>query len=199
MKGLLVILTGPSGSGKDTIRTELFKKYPQAIRVVTITTRAPREGEINGINYYFVDQETFQKMQEEGRFLETVEYSGNFYGTTKQALEEVLDGKTAFWVMDVSGASKVKAVIKSFFDPDKAGQLLDKMFIIYLDTPNNHLIERLTKRGDSPESIRKRLIQDAQARNLKDQFENIVENKNGDLEKTVNKICEKLNSYVMEH
>ncbi|HOJ35453.1 MAG TPA: guanylate kinase, partial [Clostridiales bacterium] len=93
--GQLVVVSGPSGSGKDTILNEIFKMDPDIIPSVSATTRPPRKGEINGVNYYFMSVEEFEERIKRDEFLEYVQYGDNYYGTLKPQLEEKLKtGKT---------------------------------------------------------------------------------------------------------
>ena len=88
MKPLLI--TAPSGCGKGTLINRLIKEYPHYFELsISFTTRHPRVGEVDGVNYYFVSKELFKKEIEEGNFIEYVEYSGNYYGTNKKKIEEI--------------------------------------------------------------------------------------------------------------
>ena len=90
-KGLLIVYTGASGVGKGTIMKELLRKNPNLRLSVSATTRAPREGEVDGREYYFVTHDQFDKMIAEDGFLEHAEYVGNKYGTPKEAVFRMLD------------------------------------------------------------------------------------------------------------
>ena len=109
--GQLVVVSGPSGSGKDTILNEIFKMDPDIIPSVSATTRPPRRGEINGVNYYFMSVEEFEERIKRDEFLEYVQYGDNYYGTLKPQLEEKLKtGKTVVLIIDVRGAVNVRKV-----------------------------------------------------------------------------------------
>ena len=109
--GQLVVVSGPSGSGKDTILNEIFKMDPDIIPSVSATTRPPRKGEINGVNYYFMSVEEFEERIKRDEFLEYVQYGDNYYGTLKPQLEEKLKtGKTVVLIIDVRGAVNVRKV-----------------------------------------------------------------------------------------
>lgn len=107
-RGLLITLSGPSGSGKGTIVRSLLEKRNDTVLSVSATTRAPREGEVDGVHYHFIDRETFLRMIEDDAFLEYAEYNGNFYGTPKAPVEaELLAGHNVLLEIEVQGAEKV--------------------------------------------------------------------------------------------
>ncbi|GIP48043.1 Guanylate kinase [compost metagenome] len=108
-KGLLIVLSGPSGVGKGTVCTELRKRMPELVYSVSATTRQPRLGEENGINYFFKSREQFLGMIENDQLLEYAEYVGNYYGTPRDFVEETLaGGKDIILEIEVQGALKVK-------------------------------------------------------------------------------------------
>ena len=91
-RGLLIVLSGPSGVGKGTIRKAMFEKENHNFSYsISMTTRKPREGEVDGVDYYFVSKEEFIKRIEEGKFLEHAEFVGNYYGTPLDKVNEQLD------------------------------------------------------------------------------------------------------------
>ena len=107
-KGLLIIFSGPSGSGKGTIMKSLLASRDDTVLSVSMTTRAPRPGEIDGYHYHFVTREVFQKTIEEDGFLEYAEYNGNFYGTPEAPIRRLLnEGKNVMLEIEVQGAEKV--------------------------------------------------------------------------------------------
>lgn len=108
-KGLLIVLSGPSGVGKGTVCTELRKRMPELVYSVSATTRQPRLGEENGINYFFKSREQFLGMIDNDQLLEYAEYVGNYYGTPRDFVEETLaGGKDIILEIEVQGALKVK-------------------------------------------------------------------------------------------
>lgn len=113
-KGLLIILSGPSGVGKGTIRKYIFEHYDLDLHYsISMTTRSPRNQEVDGQDYYFVSQETFQKNIDKGNFLEWEEFVGNRYGTPKDKVEEIRNkGHNVFLEIEVNGASKVMSQVK---------------------------------------------------------------------------------------
>ena len=109
-EGLLLVISGPAGSGKGTVNAHLLKR-DDFVYSVSATTRAPRPGEVNGINYHFITKEDFIHRIEHGEMLEYTEYCGNFYGTPKKEAEDVLrSGKNLILEIEVEGAKNVKAI-----------------------------------------------------------------------------------------
>jgi guanylate kinase len=147
-RGLLIVISGPSGVGKGTVRKALFQMTNHDLTYsVSMTTRQPRPGEVDGIDYYFVTKEDFLKRISENKFLEWAEFVGNYYGTPLDKVEEQLDnGKEVVLEIEVEGALQVR---------QKAP---DAVFIFIVPPGKKALYERLIKRGtDSPEMIKKRM------------------------------------------
>ena len=145
-KGLLIVISGPSGAGKGTICKALLEKRQDIEVSVSATTRNPRDGEIDGVNYHFLKKEDFLKKLEQGDFLEYAQVYGNFYGTPKSNVEEVLEsGKNVILEIDIQGALKVK---------EKA---TEGVFIFILPPSMEELKQRIIKRGsETPESLMSR-------------------------------------------
>ncbi len=107
-KGLLIVVSGPAGSGKGTVNAHLLKTA-DFVYSVSATTRSPRPGEENGVNYHFISREEFIRRIDNGDMLEYTEYCGNFYGTPKKEAEEVLNsGKNLILEIEVEGAENIK-------------------------------------------------------------------------------------------
>lgn len=146
-KGMLIVLSGPSGSGKGTIISKLLKKRDDMVLSISMTTRAPREGEIDGVHYYFTNREDFEKMQSLGAFLESAEYNGNYYGTPESDVRNWLsEGKNVILEIEVQGAEKVM---------DYRSDLVS----VFITIPSmEELRHRLVGRGtETEESIRARM------------------------------------------
>ncbi len=109
-KGLLIVISGPSGVGKGTICSALHQVDPQVVISISATTREPRLGEEDGVHYYFLPPDEFIKWRENGDFLEWAEVYGNFYGTPKNKVLNLLaEGKDVILEIDTKGAMQVKA------------------------------------------------------------------------------------------
>ncbi len=107
-KGLIIVISGPAGSGKGTVNAHLLRTGDFAYSV-SATTRAPRPGEVDGVNYYFVSKDDFENRIADGRMLEYTEYCGNYYGTPKEeALRVIEGGKNLILEIEVEGAMNIK-------------------------------------------------------------------------------------------
>ena len=108
-KGLLIVLSGPSGSGKDSVLAQLKDRGLNMKQSISMTTRAMRQGEKDGVDYYFTDVATFEKYIEEGYFLEYVKYGDNYYGTPRKKIEDLIDeGYNVFLKIEVQGAKNIR-------------------------------------------------------------------------------------------
>ena len=136
-RGLLIVLSGPSGVGKGTVRKALFEMPEQEfVYSVSMTTRAPRPGEVDGVDYYFVSREEFERQIETGNLLEYAEFVGNYYGTPKDKVEEQLaSGKEVILEIEVNGAFQVREKCK------------DAVFIFLVPPTRQALYDRLKSRG----------------------------------------------------
>lgn len=109
-KGQLIVVSGPSGAGKGTVLAHAFEKYPNLRYSVSVTTRAPREKEVDGVDYYFKDIDEYMKMLHDNEFLEHQCVYGNYYGTPRKKVEEMLDrGYDVVLEIDVKGALEIKS------------------------------------------------------------------------------------------
>ena len=108
-RGKLIVVSGPSGAGKSTLIRQALAAVPELAYSVSATTRAPREGELDGRDYVFLSREKFERWIEEGWFLEWAEYSGNLYGTPEEKVEEYLDeGRSVILEIELQGARMVR-------------------------------------------------------------------------------------------
>ena len=146
-RGLLIVISGPSGVGKGTVRKALFeKKGHDLVYSVSMTTRQPREGEVEGKDYYFVSKEEFEERIKQGKFLEYTKFVGNYYGTPLDKVEEQLDeGKEVVLEIEVEGAKQVRKKMR------------DAIFIFIAPPTMADLKARLKSRGtESDEIIKER-------------------------------------------
>ena len=146
-KGLLLIISGPSGAGKGTIVKELRRALPNLYISISATTRLPRGSEVDGIDYYFLERAVFDKMIKEGQLLEWAEVYGNFYGTPCNSVQEALErGNDVILEIDIQGALQVK-------------KKLPEAVLIFIAPPSKtELKQRLIgRKSDSLGEIEKRL------------------------------------------
>lgn len=108
-KNILVILTGPTGAGKDTVMDGYLEKYTNAVHLITSNSRPMRDGEVEGKDYYFISRDEFEKLIAEDGFIEWVEYLGHYKGGQKKHVEEALkSGRDVIWRIDVRGMKNVR-------------------------------------------------------------------------------------------
>ena len=156
-KPLFIVLSAPSGCGKSTLIDMLLQEYPDLVYSISCTTREPRGEEEDGLDYYFLTRERFEELLAERAFIEHAQVHGNYYGTLKSPIAEVLaEGNSMILDIDVQGAAKVREYVKSLpnTDPMKIGYV-----DIFVNPPSlEELRARLEGRGtDSPEVIERRL------------------------------------------
>ena len=166
-RGLLVVLSGPSGVGKGTVRKALFDMYGSDFTYsVSMTTRPMRPGEVEGKDYYFVSKETFEKKIAEGGFLEYNFFCGHYYGTPMEKVEEaLLTGKELILEIEVNGCRQVKE------------KMLDAVTIFIVPPTKEILYERLRRRGtESQEEIEERINKAKAEFGLAYQYDYIVVN-----------------------
>ncbi len=146
-KGLAIIVSAPSGTGKTTVCARLRERMPGLRFKVSHTTRPPREGEVDGVHYHFISESEFQRRLKEGDFLEWARVHGHYYGTARQTVEDHLQrGEDLLMELDVQGVASLRAME------------FDGVFIFILPPSLEELEKRLMKRGtEPPEKIRQRL------------------------------------------
>lgn len=146
-KGLLIVVSGPSGTGKGTVCGELLDSMPELAYSISATTRAPRAGEVDGKNYYFLTKERFEELIAEGGFLEYANVYGNYYGTPLVKIQERLaEGDDILLEIDTQGALEVMK------------KCPDGLFIFLLPPSLGELERRIRGRGsETEESLKKRL------------------------------------------
>ncbi len=175
-KGELIVLTGPSGVGKGTLLRSLLQRHPEFFLSISMTTRSPRPGEIDGLHYYFVDRPQFERMVAKGELLEWAEFAGNCYGTPRAPLEaQIRQGHSVILEIELEGARQVR---RSF----------PEAIQIFLLPPSMLELEyRIRSRGQDSEAAIERRLQRAQEEvNAADEFD--VQIVNDDLDKALNRI-----------
>lgn len=146
-KGLLLVISGPSGTGKGTVVRALQRAIPSLRLSISATTRLPRAGEVNGVDYHFIERDIFKKMIEEDQLLEWAEVYGNCYGTPRHFVQDVLErGNDIILEIDIQGALQVKEKLPEavlvFIAPPSKAELQTRLF---------------GRKSDSREEIEKRL------------------------------------------
>ncbi|RDI47513.1 guanylate kinase [Falsibacillus pallidus] len=184
-KGLLIVLSGPSGVGKGTVRKEIFSQENTRFEYsISMTTRAPREGEVDGVDYFFKSREEFEELIKQGKLLEYAEYVGNYYGTPVDYVRETLEkGRDVFLEIEVQGAKQVRE------------KFPDGLFIFLAPPSLGELQNRIVTRGtESEELIRNRMNAAKAEIEMMDLYDYVVENNKVEI------ACEKVNSIVQaEH
>ncbi|ASU79376.1 guanylate kinase [Actinopolyspora erythraea] len=143
----LTVVSGPSGVGKSSVLDELREQAPEIYFSVSVTTRPPRAGEIDGVHYHFVGREEFERMIATGEMLEYAQYAGNYYGTPREPVERALEsGRPAVLEIELQGARQVRR------------SMPDAQLVMLLPPSWDDLVHRLTGRmTEDPEVVRRRL------------------------------------------
>jgi guanylate kinase len=168
--GKLIVLTGPSGVGKGTLMKKLLQRHPELYYSVSVTTRSPRAGEINGKNYYFISRNKFEQLVAQGEFLEWAEFAGNYYGTPRAAvIDHIQSGKLVVLEIELEGARQIRASFPS------------ALSIFILPPSFSELEKRIRGRGqDSEEAIARRLHRAQVEIQAADEFDIQIVNDNFD-------------------
>ncbi|MGB8652488.1 MAG: guanylate kinase [Mycobacteriales bacterium] len=166
MSGRLTVLSGPSGVGKGSVIAAVRRRHPQVWLSVSVTTRAPRPGERDGVEYHFVDQAEYDRMVRAGELLEHATYAGHSYGTPRQpVLDTIAAGVPALLEIELQGARQVKSA-------------MPEAHLVFLAPPSfEELARRLTGRGtEDPERVRRRLDLARVELAAEDEFEAVIVN-----------------------
>lgn len=178
-KGIVIVISGPSGSGKGTVVEHLRKIYPNAGVSVSATTRQKRTGEVDGVHYHYKSREEFEKLIESGEVLEHTTYNGNYYGTLRSEAEKIVNsGRDLILEIEVDGAGQIKKLLG------------DECTAVMLIAPDYAELERrLRGRGtDSEEAILNRLATARKEISLAPMYDYIVVNENGKVEECAENI-----------
>lgn len=181
-RGVLLVLSGPSGVGKDTIMLELLKRYPNMEKLVTTNSRPKRDDEKDGFDYHFVSREEFEKLIAEEAFFEWVEYRGHYRGGQKKHVQEALDsGKDVIWRIDVRGVMNIRDKVKAMF-PHSVFVLLAVNDLLIL---KKRMEERASEtQGDLEWSMDMAMWEQRQWHH----FDYVVENEEGKLAEAVERV-----------
>ena len=184
-RGLLIVLSGPSGVGKGTVRKELFSQPDTNYEYsISMTTRAPREGEADEVDYFFKTRSEFEKLIEQDQLLEYAEFVGNYYGTPLEYVNKMRDaGRDVFLEIEVQGAAQVRSKVP------------DGLFIFLAPPSLSELEERLVGRGtESDDVIASRLQAARQELEMMNLYDYVVENDE------VENACDRINAIIIaEH
>lgn len=184
-KGSLFIISGPSGCGKGTVLAEVLKQ-DNIFYSVSATTRSPRPGEVNGVNYFFLSKEEFEKLIADGGMLEYASYCGNYYGTPKKPVEEMIAaGKNVILEIEIQGAAKVMS------------KCPEAVSVFILPPSLEELKRRLHKRGTETEEVIERRISEASSEiSYAKNYDYLIVN--AELEKAVNDLLSIINSQSLK-
>ncbi|WP_313234403.1 guanylate kinase [Sporosarcina ureae] len=180
-RGLLIVLSGPSGVGKGTVRKELFSSPDTNYEYsISMTTRNPREGEVDGVDYFFRSKQVFEQMIAEGKLLEYAEYVGNYYGTPLDYVNATLDaGRDVFLEIEVVGAAQVREKVPN------------GLFIFLAPPSLSDLETRLIGRGtEASDIIADRVLKAREELEMMHLYDYVVENDE------VSKACDRINAIV---
>ena len=189
-KGLIFVISGPAGSGKGTVVKLLREMIPTLGFSVSATTRAPRPGEVDGVNYHFISREDFKDLLENGMILEHTEYCGNFYGTLKSEAEKVLaEGRDIILEIEVDGALQVKGLLPE-----------DTVSIMLIAPDKDELERRLRGRGtETDEVIKKRLARAIDEVALAEKYDYVVTNETDHSDECAEKIRNIINAENLKY
>jgi guanylate kinase len=175
-KGLFIVVSAPSGTGKSSICQKLLQAYPEIKFSVSYTSRPPRPNEVNGKDYYFISREEFQARIDQGEFVEWIENYGNFYGSSRKVMEEFLhDGNDLLLDIEPRGARKIKQKFKG------------GIYVFVLPPSRLELLKRLEERGCETDEVIQNRFEQAESE-LKEisWYDYIIFNK--DLDTAVNQL-----------
>ena len=188
-QGILLVITGPSGVGKDTAKDLFLKRNPMFHKIVTDTSRLPRDGEIEGASHNFYTNKEFKQRVRDGKYLEYIEVRSNEYkGTAKEAISAILKGENVIWQIDEYAMAHIRRIIKDNM-PEIAGCILQKAITIYIAPEDWDQLREQYFRRDPGASEEKFLTKMARDREMwwqyHDRYDHVVINKRGKINETV--------------
>lgn len=169
-RGNIIVVSAPSGAGKTTIVQKVLKEFPEIVFSVSATTRKKRKNEIEGVHYFFIDENEFKTKIEKNEFVEWERFYDYYYGTFKSFVEETINnGKNILLEVDVKGALSIKSIY-----PDSQ--------LIYILPPSLEVLENRLKsrQTENEEDLKKRLERSKMELDMKDKFDHLVVNNNLD-------------------
>lgn len=175
-QGRFIVITGPSAAGKTRLVDELLQRVPNAARLVTVTTRAARPGEKDGVDYFFISRGEFRKRLAENDFFEHAEVYGNLYGSSKRVLISFLERyQFVFAIVDVQGADALKRFIPDctvlFLRPGSIGEIERRLKSRAMAVPSAEM--------------KRRVLQAKQELSRADDFDGVIENREGEFDATI--------------
>ncbi|MBS4747469.1 guanylate kinase [Bacillus altitudinis] len=176
----LIVITGPSGSGKTSLMRQIMKN-----EVVSFTTRMPRQGEINGVDYTFINFEKFNELKEKGKLIEQVEYSGNYYGIDQEEFENKMSLGNAFVIVDYHGMQQIKKVYSN-------------CATLFLYTPYDQAYNQMIQRGDTLDKVEQRLSTYHHEMKNKEHYDYVVRNNSGKFNDSIKVLTSIIESEVSE-
>lgn len=180
-QGLLIVLSGPSGVGKDTVSNVVLEQNPNLWKSISMTTRNPRENEVDGIDYYFVTKEDFKEKIKQQEFLEYAKFNNNYYGTPRsKVVEKINEGKDVILVIDIQGALQIK-------------ECYDKALFIFLLPPSMKVLKKrlVNRKTDTLGAIDERFKTAYQEINELPKYHYVIVNDD------INLASQKLNAILM--
>lgn len=174
----LIVLSGHSGSGKTSLMRHIMKN-----EVVSFTTRKPRQGEVDGLDYKFISLKKFEELKEQGKLIEQVEYSGNYYGIDQEEFENKIGIGDAFVIVDYHGMQQVKKVYPN-------------CVTLFLYTPYHKAYKQMIQRGDTIEKVQQRLKTYTQEMKNKEYYDYVIRNNSGKFDESIKVLTSIIESEV---
>lgn len=188
-QGILLVITGPSGVGKDTTKEIFLRRNPDFKKIVTDTSRLIRSGEAEGVNHNFYTNQEFKQRIKDGKYIEYIEVRpGEYKGTSKEAISAILNGKNVIWQVDEYAMAHIKDIVRENM-PEMADCILDKTVTVYIAPEDWDQLREQYFRRDPDASEDKFLTKLARDREMwwqyHDRYDHVVINKRGKLNETV--------------